>query len=183
MKKKEKTLLMLLQLVTITIFCMAGMTSCSPSFGKDLDYRKACEEKDFVRAYEIVDKLRQEVSDAKIDYDKASERIKHKGLFGEGPGPAPLEEYGEAKGKYEVAQKEFAKAERYVILQEAIYVLESQGTEGLMRVVGIAKENNAENWLYDELLDVAKKIGDTELAEKIQNMINSDSKADSSNEE
>jgi len=169
--------------VMITIVSMLlVLTSCGQS-SQDLDYRKACEEKDFVRAYEIVDKLRQEVSDAKIDYDKASEHIKHKGIFGEGPGPAPLEEYGEAKGKYEVAQKEFAKAERYVILQEAIYVLESQGTEGLMRVVGIAKENNAESWLYSELLDVAKKIGDTELAEKIQNMINSDSKADSSNEE
>ena len=88
-----------------------------------------------------------------------------------------------AKGKYEVAQREFAKAERYVILQEAIYVLESQGAEGLMRIVGIAKENNSEDWLYDELLDVANKIGDKELAEKIQNMINSGNKEKTSNKE
>lgn len=169
--------------VMVTIVSMLFvLTSCGQS-SQDLDYRKACEEKDFVRAYEIVDKLRQEVSDAKIDYDKASERIKDKGLFGEGPGPASLKDYGEAKGKYEVAQEEFAKAERYVILQEAIYVLESQGTEGLMRVVGIAKENNAENWLYDELLDVTNKIGNKELAEKIQNMINSGNKEKTSNKE
>lgn len=172
----------LLYVMVTTVSMLLISTSCR-QIGQDLDYRKACEEKDFVRAYEIVDLLRQEVSEAKVDYDEASEGVKDNGLFGEGPGPAPLEAYGKAKGKYEVAQREFAKAERYVILQEAIYVLESQGTEGLMRVVGIAKENNAESWLYSELLDVAKKIGDTELAEKIQNMINSDSKADSSNEE
>ena len=38
-----------------------------------------------------------------------------------------------------------------------------------MRIVGIVKEHQAE-WLYDELIDVAQRIGDEELAEKILNM-------------
>lgn len=160
--------------VMITIVSMLLVsTSCGKS-GKDLDYKKACEEKDFVRAYEIVDQLRQELSDAQIDYNRTSERVKSKGLFGEGPGGYALEEHGKTEAKYEVAQRNYAEAERYVILQEAIYVLESQGAGGLVRVVGIAKEHNAESWLYSELLDVAKKIGDTDLAEKIQNIIGSE---------
>ena len=68
------------------------------------------------------------------------------------------------------------EAERYVVLQESLIVLESEGSNGLTRVVGIAKENNAEGWLYSELFDVANKIGDKDLAERIQNIISSEKK-------
>lgn len=40
-----------------------------------------------------------------------------------------------------------------------------------MRIIGIGKEHNAESWLYPELLDVAKKTGDTDLANRIENII------------
>ena len=89
-----------------------------------------------------------------------------------------MEAHGKTKATYEVAQRNFVEAEKYVILQEAIYVLESEGAEGLMRIVGIAKEHNAEEWLYSELLDVTNKIGDTDLAERIQNIIKLGTKKD-----
>ena len=154
------------------VSCVLTMTSCI----QDMDYKKACKEKDFVRAYQIVDQLKKDASDAEIDYNKASEGLKAKGLFG--PGSEALEAHGKTKATYEVAQRNFVEAEKYVILQEAIYVLESEGAEGLMRIVGIAKEHNAEEWLYSELLDVTNKIGDTDLAERIQNIIKLGTKKD-----
>lgn len=55
--------------------------------------------------------------------------------------------------------------------QEAIVALEENGENGIMRIVGIAKEHDAEGWLYKELLDVAKKIGDDGLAERFQKIM------------
>ena len=132
---------------------------------ESLNYKKACELKDFSTAYEIVDKLKEVTSEKKKVYESVS-NFNH--IF---------------KAEYQAAKDKSDEAERYVVLQESLIVIESEGSNGLMRIVAIAKEHNAENWLFSELLDVAKKIGDTDLAERIQNMINPDSKVDSSNEE
>lgn len=43
----------------------------------------------------------------------------------------------------------------------------------MLRVIGIAKEHNLENWLYPELLDVARKIGDEELEERFKKIMTS----------
>ena len=120
------------------------------------NYRKACELKEFLTAYQIVDKLKEETSEAKSHY----ELTKDMSMIGD----QRLSDYNEAKKKSD-------EAERYVVLQEAMLVLESEGTNGLMRIVGIAKEHSAEGWLYSELLDIAKKIGDNDLKERIQNII------------
>ena len=77
------------------------------------------------------------------------------------------------KLKKEKGENVSDEAEKYVVLQEALFVLESKGIDGIMRIVGIAKEHNAEGWLYIELLDVAKKMGDTDLANRIENIIQS----------
>lgn len=75
---------------------------------------------------------------------------------------------------YEIVDKlKSDEAEKYVVLQEALFVLESNGTDGIMRIVGIAKEHDAEGWLYLELLDVAKKMGDTDLANRFESIIQS----------
>lgn len=150
--------------------CGSGSTSSKGSMGlsdkekKELvktdNYKKACELKEFPVAYEIVDNLKKETSEKKVDADKDAD--------------AAAEGYSYAKknvSKYEEAKKVSDEAERYVVLQESMYVLESEGTNGLMRIVGIGKEHNAEDWLYPELLDVAKKIGDTDLANRIENII------------
>lgn len=117
------------------IFCVfvIGCTS-SP----ENDYRKACEEHDFIKAYQIVDDLDKELLNVDDDH-------------------------------YYVALARADEAKRYVIVQEAMYLLEQGGDANLMRIVGIVKEHQAE-WLYDELIDVAQRIGDEELAEKILNM-------------
>ena len=126
------------------------------------NFKKACELKEFPTAYEIVDNLKKETSEKKVRADKDAD--------------AAARGYSWAKetvSKYEEAKKVSDEAERYVVLQESMYVLESEGTNGLMRIVGIGKEHNAEDWLYPELLDVAKKIGDTDLANRIKNIMQS----------
>lgn len=144
--------------ISFLVSCLLIMTSCS----QDLDYKKACEEKDFVKAYEIVEKLKEKTSEAKIDLEGYSRKSFSHEILGV--------TQGELESKYEKAANNYRQAARYVILQEAIYVLESQGDEGLIRIVGICKEHNAEDWLYDELGDVAAKVGDKELTTKIEEL-------------
>ena len=120
------------------------------------NYKKACELKDFSTAYEIVDNLKEVANRAKVEYEEFKQFWR--------------DEYYQ---KWENANQKAKEAERYVVLQEALLVLESEGTNGLMRIVGIGKEHNAEDWLYPELLDVAKKIGDTDLANRIKNIMQS----------
>lgn len=131
-----------------SVFIIA-MTSCGPSFGKDLDYRKACEEKDFVKAYEIVDILKEEINYAKT-----------------------TSWYGDLNREPHVraAREKAAEAEKYVVLQESMMLLENGDDSSLMRIVAVAKEHNADRWLYDELIDVATKISRNDLAEKLKKM-------------
>ena len=121
---------------------------------ENLNYRKACELKDFETAYQIVDKLKEWTSSKKIEYDNNL-------------GSDYTEKY---YSEYQEYKKRSDEAERYVVLQEAMLVLESDGSNGLMRIVGIAKEHKVEGWLYSEMADLAKKIGDPELEEKFNNM-------------
>ena len=137
------------------IITLLSFVSCS----KDMDYRKACAEKDWAKAYNIVDAIRAEGQPYKEKYLSADGGRYDWAL--------------EALEKYNHSQEMYEEAEKYVVLQEAITVLEESGTNGLMRIVGIAKEHNAESWLYEELLDVARKIGDTDLADRIINIMNS----------
>lgn len=89
----------------------------------DTDYRKACEEHDFQKAYNIV-----------LNLDENQE-----------------------------------EAKRYVILQEAMYVLEQQGEDGIMKISVITKENKA-YWLPAELLDFARISENSSLIEKLEKL-------------
>ena len=125
------------------------------------DYKKACSNHDWDAAYEIVD-LKKEKMQA---YYEKKEESKDNTLF--------TSARDRNRAKYETAKKEYEEAFRYVVLQEAIVALEENGENGIMRIVGIAKEHKAEGWLYKELLDVAKKIGDDGLVERFQTLMNS----------
>lgn len=152
----------------IAMIAIIMMTGCGNSEKEEMiqsrNYRKACELKDFITAYEIVDILKQETSYSRKNHEFYSNDDWH-------------------RVDYEEKKEKSDEAEKYVVLQESMLVLESEGSNGLMRVVAIAKEHNAESWLYPELLDVANKIGDTDLAERIQNIIKSGTKIDKEEEE
>jgi hypothetical protein len=134
------------------------------------DFRKACELKEYLTAYKIVDKFNDEASRFKANMEK------YRALAERDKGWTNY--YSEAKARYEESLKKYIDTKKYVVLQESLFVLESEGVNGLMRIVGIAKEHDSEDWLYTELLDVAKKIGDSDLTERLQNMINLESSKD-----
>ena len=123
------------------------MTSC-----KDLDYKKACEERDFVKAYHIVDILKEKVHSEETSF-----------WYGQ------HEKWQAGR----VAQKKAHDAEIYVVRQEALMLLENGDDSSLMRIVAVAKEHDADSWLYDELIDVATKIGNNDLADRLRKMKNS----------
>lgn len=124
------------------------------------DYKKACEVKEFGTAYEIVDKLKEETTEAKANWKGEQGFMASKGT---------RERY---EVEYEAAMKKSTEAERYVVLQEALFVLESEDTNSLVRLVGIAKEHDAEDWLYLELIDIEKKVGNLELVDKLEHIRN-----------
>lgn len=95
-------------------------TSC-----KDNDYRKACEEHDFAKAYKIASNL---------EYNKEKQEALH-----------------------------------YIVLQEALYVLEQQGESGILRLGVIMKENKA-YWLPSELLDIVRQTNDEALIECLEKL-------------
>lgn len=145
---------------SIVMFVVVSLiiSSCS----ENINYKEACEKQNFQKAYKIVDILKEEADKRKEEYA---------GYTG---GWFDFESSNEKEAcqKWENAKKKAEEAEKYVILQEAMFVLESEGTKGITRIVGIAKEHNAEAWLYSELTDVAGKIGDTDLEESINNIVN-----------
>jgi len=112
-----------------------------PGYFQNKDYKTPCEEKDFAKAYEIVDNLKEIASTSRS-----------RGLSDHPYARAAAEE-----------------AERYVVLQEGLYMLEQGDDVGLMKIAVIAKEHNAD-WLYKELESVARTTGNDELVEKIIKM-------------
>ena len=125
------------------------------------DYRKACTNQDWDNAYKIVDGLNKSAQYELKEYEGIKAEYSEKDGY-----------TVEHKVKYESAKKSYEEALRYVVLQEAMVTLEESGENGIMRIVAIAKEHEAEDWLYKEMLDVAKKIGDDGLADRFKKIIN-----------
>ena len=125
------------------------------------DYRKACTNRDWDNAYKIVDGLNNSVQNKLKEYEGRKTEYGEKYRY-----------TAEYKVEYESAKKLYEEAFHYVVLQEAMVTLEENGENGIMRIVAIAKEHEAEGWLYKEMLDVAKKIGDDGLADRFQKIVN-----------
>ena len=126
--------------------------------GHASDYKEACSNHDWDTAYKIVDSKREKMQSYYVKM-----RQHQDDFFGD--------EKDKYSAEYDTAKEKYEEAFRYVVLQEAIVTLEESGENGIMRIVGIAKEHDAEGWLYKELLDVAKKIGDDGLAERFQKIM------------
>lgn len=145
--------------VLFLLLTCSFLSSCT----EDTDYKKACAEQNWEKAYKIVDGLKEEAVDLHKTY--LSEGASH------GTKSRKALQYEEQS---RMKQIDYMKAKQYVVLQEALSVLEENGKEGIMRIVGIAKEHDAEKWLYSELRDTAKKIGDDDLVQRFEAIIGSD---------
>ena len=133
--------------IFITLIGLALLLLSSCNENKDFDYRKACEERDFERAYIIVDNMFSDVAEKKAKYRGTDDWAK------------VLD-----------AEEKAKEAKRYVILQEALMLMENGDDASLMRIVAIAKEHAADDWLFEELADVAHKIGNEDLACRLEEM-------------
>lgn len=128
----------------------ATLLSC----GEDMNYRKACEKKDWPKAYDIAYKIKEEGQPYYEKYVSANGA-----------------RYGwalEAKAKYDHQEQQYQEAIRYIVLQEAMTVLDENGENGIMRIIAIAKEHKAESWLFRELIEIAQQSGDESLVSRLQ---------------
>lgn len=110
-------------------------------------YKEACEQGDFIKAYDIVDGIKKEADKHLANSNGMDDR-------------------DEAMA-FDVAYSKYKEAEYYVVLHEAIYVLENQGIDGLVKIALLVKEHDAD-WLYKELLDVVKAMNNKELEKKLK---------------
>lgn len=160
MKKDIRNLLLvvvggiiLLAVIGISMSLITGQLE----LGNTSDYKEACSNHDWDTAYKIVDSKREEMQSYYVKM-----RQHQDDFLGD--------EKDKYSAEYDTAKEEYEKAFHYVVLQEAIAMLEDQGEDGITRIVGIAKEHEAESWLYNELLDIAKKIGDDVLVDRFQEL-------------
>lgn len=176
----------------IVMLCAMGiaLASCGDNAEKksaelEQDYREACENKEFAKAYAAVAELRDiytEISAQEPEYTKdigqhLTDRANH-------------------AHKRNAAHENYLKAEKYVVIHEALTAIETNGTNGLGRVAIIAKEHpmcacrfckndekskyNNPSWIYEVLLEYAKSSGDEELQTRIQIIIDKNSKTQDS---
>ena len=142
-------------LIVCSVFVFGIMASgCS----KDLNYIKACEEKDWAKAYAIVDELESNAHEKELVWREAQNDHGTESSAQVGP-------HRDFANSLEKA----VEANKYVVFHEAMYVLEENGENGLMRIAGIIKEHDAK-WLYRELIDVARKAGYKDLEERFLEM-------------
>ncbi|MCH5175899.1 MAG: hypothetical protein J1F40_08435 [Prevotellaceae bacterium] len=113
----------------LTILC--GLSSC-----RNTNYKKACAEKDWDTAYEIVDDMYKDLKEYEVRFAKAKAG----------------EEYREYEAKVRNQQELYHEALLYVISQEAISVYEEFGEEGKYRIKAIAQEHNVPFYELEYLL-------------------------------
>lgn len=162
-----------------TLLCLGffSLISCGgdTNYEKDYknyekDYKDACAEQDWEKAYQWVEKYKEEADKNRIEAESVNPGWYGSGKSGRKRYRAAIEKYEDLAEFY---QSKYEEGIRYVAFQECIYVIENHGINGMLRVIGIAKEHNLENWLYPELLDVARKIGDEELEERFKKIMTS----------
>lgn len=148
--KKIFQIIMLCAMGIVLASCGGGSTTEKEP--EPTDYKGACEQHEFQKAYSFVNELKKEMQEYE---NKNATFIKY-------GGQNELATYENLKENYE-------KAEHYVVLQEATYILESQGLEGLMKIAMIVKEHDAQ-WVYADLIDIAVAMGNEELKNRLKKL-------------
>lgn len=158
----------------IIMLCAMGIALASCGGGSTTEkehYKEACEQHDFQKAYSIVNELKKEMQ----EYENENAYEIRSGEEGMVFGQDEFATYKNLKENYE-------EAEHYVVLQEATYILESQGLDGLVKISMVVKEHNAQ-WVYAELIDIAVAMGNEELENRLQKLAGTSVDDDSNEEE
>ena len=149
----------------IIMFCAMGIALASCGSGsttekepEPTDYKEACEQHDFQKAYSIVNELKKEMQ----EYENENADQIRDGEEGWSYGQDEFATYENLKENYE-------EAEHYVVLQEATYILESQGLDGLVKISMVVKEHDAQ-WVYADLIDIAVAMGNEDLVIRLKKL-------------
>lgn len=157
--KKIKQIIMLCAMIIALASCETNVEDQTAVLVQE--YKEACENQEYGKAYTAVEKLRimsEEIATQEPErkYDNHNNRTNRK-------------EISNWRTKYDNAKNNYIKAEKYVVLNEATYVLETQGMEGMTRLAYIIKEHKAK-WVIKDLVDMAKAIGKEELVESLNQL-------------
>lgn len=145
----------------IIMLCAMGIALASCGGGSTTEkehYKEACEQHDFQKAYSIVNELKKEMQE--YENENAYEIS-----CGETGAPFGQDEFA----TYKNLKENYEEAEHYVVLQEATYILESQGLDGLVKISMVVKEHNAQ-WVYAELIDIAVAMGNEDLVIRLKKL-------------
>ena len=154
--KKIYQIIMLCAMSIALASCGGGSTTEKEP--EPTDYKEACEQHDFQKAYSIVNELKKEMQEYENENANAISDGE-RGLF-----------YGQDEvATYKNLKENYEEAEHYVVLQEATYILESQGLDGLVKISMVVKEHDAQ-WVYADLIDIAVAMGNEELENRLQKL-------------
>lgn len=155
-----KKFLFLLVVAAGAVFYYLNSGSDFKSF--EADYKKACDANDYVLAHEMLTAMNGDLLKYQEDNKDAME-----GALGNHSLVYRSDE--EKVRLFDTYYNEYKEIERYVILHEATYILESQGLAGLPRISFLAKQYKAD-WLYDSLQDIALSLGNDEIINRLELM-------------
>lgn len=156
----KKFLLLLLVVAAATAFYFIFCGSDFKSF--EADYKKACDANDYELAHEMLTAMNGDLLKYQEDNKDAMEGAlgKHSLVYRSDEEKVRL---------FETYYNEYKEIERYVILHETTYILESQGLAGLPRIAFLVKQYDAD-WLYDSLQDIALSLGNKEIITRLELM-------------
>lgn len=155
--KKIYQIIMLCAMGIALASCGGGSTTESGSTTEN--YKEACEQHEFQKAYSFVNELKKEMQDFENRYGREIQDCRE-GFWTLGQGKLT---------EFENLKKNLEDAEHYVVLQETTYILESQGLEGLVKISMVVKEHNAE-WVYKDLIDIAVAMGNEDLVIRLKKL-------------
>ena len=167
--KKIYQIIMLCAMSIALASCGGGSTTEKEP--EPTDYKEACEQHDFQKAYSFVNELKKEMQ----EYENENADQIRDGEEGWSYGQDEFATYENLKENYE-------EAEHYVVLQEATYILESQGLDGLVKISMVVKEHDAQ-WVYDDLIDIAVAMGNEDLVIRLNKLAGIPVTEDSNEEE
>ena len=154
---KKIFLIIILCAISFAIARSCGGGSTTENYTTE-NYKEACEQHDFQKAYSIVNELKKEMQ----EYENENAHEISCGKTGLAFGQDEFATYKNLKENYE-------EAEHYVVLQEATYILESQELDGLVKISMVVKEHNAQ-WVYAELIDIAVAMGNEDLVIRLKKL-------------
>lgn len=155
---KKIYLIIMLCVMAVALASCGGSSTAEKEPEEPEDYIEACEQGEFIKAYSVVNKLKGKMQ----NYENGHAGNIQWGREGLSIGMDELATYNNLK-------KNFEDAERYVVLQEATFILESQGLEGMTKIAMIVKEHDAK-WLYKDLIDIAIAMGNDEMADRMKKL-------------